>query len=313
MRLPVRILACLTCVFLVSGCHKHSDTPATGARPVGELSNDLPSYLKLAAIHNDRVTQLEKFRANRVIVGMWYKDADGQAQQDHVEGSLRFKRPNDVYLYLQKAGAVDVAILGSNTDKYWWLNLLEDKQALVGEHVRFTPDRVGRFAMPVHPLDLLDLLAITQVPSYPARTHVVHRDASRNAVVMTVPSKFGFRDILFSPGDYQPIGVAIYDMMGHEIARSVLGEPVSVDIAMVLEKDQPRVASSAEITFAGSDARAKLTIYSPTTRSWDRRQDRAFDVDYLIEKYSIRDVVNLDETPVEAIRVPLPSEFGSGL
>lgn len=302
-RVPRVILAgtCALGAAIVGGCASKQLPAQPVAGPIVQQPPTFPTYQQLATIHNTRVMQLDKFRASRVIVGMWYTDANGQAQQDHVEGSLRFRRPNDVYLYLQKAGAVDVAVLGSNSEKYWWLNLLENKQAMIGEHARFAPERVDRFAMPVHPLDLLDLLALTPVPSFAASNHTVRYDALRDAIVLTVPSKFGFRDLLVSQHNHQPVGAAIYDEMGREIARSVLEEPVPVDIAMTRVEDQPLVASAASMIFAGSDARAKLTIYSPTTRGWETRQDRAFDVDYLLEKYSIADVIFLDEAPVDSL------------
>jgi hypothetical protein len=180
-----------------------------------------PTFQEVAAAYNNRVQPLSSLWA-AVVLRLKYTDEEGQPHEDQVEGRLSFVSPRNVVLRLDKAG-VTIGVLGSNDQKYWWIDLSEHKRALVGEHKRAAPEKLNDAGIPVHPLDLIELFGVTPLPtdgSLEGRK-VAWSDDGRNLIV-TVPGRSGARRLILNPDDFRPARIELTDAKGGVAASATL-------------------------------------------------------------------------------------------
>ncbi len=126
----------------------------------------VPSYAEIAAKYNQRVAPLDRVWA-RSVARVWYPDREGEEQTDQVEGHLMMIRPDCLKLTFKKLGET-YAVLGSNPDQYWWIELGDRggrRVAWVGEHEAADPERLEELGLPVHPLDLIEVIGVLPLPT----------------------------------------------------------------------------------------------------------------------------------------------------
>ena len=125
---------------------------------------EAPSYDEVAARYNDRVAPAETFWA-RASIRVEGRDAEGGRLSEQAEGHLQIERPRRLALSIGKLGETHL-YLGSSDDVYWWMDLIDkdDAFAVFGRHEYVTPDKAAQLGVPVHPLDLIDAIALSPLP-----------------------------------------------------------------------------------------------------------------------------------------------------
>ncbi|MEM8756189.1 MAG: hypothetical protein AAGF47_00215 [Planctomycetota bacterium] len=274
-----------------SGCRSAGGSGAEANGPAVEL----PGYDALYAKANRRIGTLDRYWA-RAIVALRYVDAEGERRRDQGEGHLQFIRPGSVALFVGKLGEPGL-ILGSDGTRFWWIELIEARRALVGEAGSAAAASVDVLGVPILPRDLL--LGLDAVP-WPepgsvglprvvgvSWTRLDGLDTSRTAAV-------GFED-----ADRRwrvHVDVFTGDPMAVEILTAA-GEPVCVarlgDHGRVLNRlgaaVEPRMAGSAIIEVPAAEATIELTLRDAEL-SPRRPRPVVFDLDQLLERFRVEDV-----------------------
>lgn len=255
----------------------------------------IPPYATIAANYNQRCKGLEKLRCPANLVIQSPGAHPGERRTDQVEANLQFVAPRKIALRVDKVSNT-LAYLGCNETKYWWLDLSDPKRALVGEHDRATPRSAARFGIPVHPLDLIDLLGVLPLP---AALQPVAWNESRSAWVVTLPSRgkgWGERTIAIDPATFEPRRIEIYDAKGELAASAELSRFIPVAVrGDTLSK--ATIASRYEVEIPATDATISVSISQPENPA-ERMRSGPFDLPLLLESYGIRNVQDVDSLGV---------------
>lgn len=252
----------------------------------------------MATAHNDRVAPLWRLWARTtLIVEQLDPDDPGGLLRDQAEGHLQLEQPDRFALSVTKLGDI-YFYLGSNAERYWWIDrLTEDRVALFGRHSRATPELAQLLGIPIHPLDLMDLLGVTPLPDDSGleigpRTEGEVGWTAEGAVAVTVPARWGWRRVVLDPLTYEPSRVEMLDAGGGVVLASALSRYGSVRI-----RGQgvpgPGVARRAVIESRDTGARVTMDLYEPENRELS---EQAFNFEALVRAY-VRggEVIDLDE------------------
>jgi len=251
-----------------------------------------PDFAGVAAAHDARVERLARLWTSAV-VQLTYTDEDGRRQRDQGEGYLQVIQPDRFALSVGKFGEAYVYV-GSNPEFYWWFELRGTPRAWIGRHA-------GRAALdrdvPIHPLDLLDLLGVTPLarPDDMDRPGGSVSRAEDGSVIVEVPTREpgGLRRVTLDARTFEPGRIELLSSDGRLVAVARLGEygPVTVWGDGRLP---PRTAWLVEVEFPGQDSGLRLRMSNPENRG-EAAPLAAFDLDRLLRKYRIDDIRWLDD------------------
>lgn len=290
MRDSVRLLA--VCVVLggwlcvcFGGCTRAKvDGPGDGA------PEDQPSYAELRDRVNARSERLVRLWARATVVV--HSVVDGKERKDQADGYLQVVRPTSLSLSLGKTIDRMYFFLGSNEERYWWVDTLDKDRrvALVGTHERASAARAEEFGVPVHPLDLIELLGISGMAE---DGDAPVWDEVAGGWSVTSAARFGTRRVVFDPVEWYPIVIELIDDEGEIAARARLE-----DYRRLAEFDgvglRPEMPSQITIELA----RIETTVLFDfgAIKSIERLpRDIAFDLEALLRRERVVEVRDLDE------------------
>ncbi len=282
----------LACMMLMAcGCRRHErlDEPVIARGPV-------PSYGVVAAAYNARVQHLERLSGS-VALNIKARNAEGEQITEQVEGNLQIALPSSVALRVDKVGQT-VFYLGSNPQRYWWFDLTQDpKTAAVGSHALATPEAVTSFGIPVHPLDLIEVLAIRPLPE--------EKDAGKDGASalawskngrllgVTLRGRWGQRRLWLDPETYEPVEIELLKDDGRVLVRCMLSGLRTIEVDNDANA-RPRVAQRFFIDLPLQDAQVVITLEAARNLG-ERMRMRVFDLETLLDYYKIQRVVNIDD------------------
>lgn len=256
-----------------------------GTDPVGPP----PAWAELREAYNDRADKLDRLWA-QTVVRVRTIDDQGRRREDQGEGYLQIIRPDRVSLSLGKLVDRMYFFLGSNEEWYWWLDTLDrDEQfAIVGRHELASREKAAELGVPVHPLDLLELIGITPLPQ--EGPEPVWSADGRLEVAL--PGRWGTRRLLIDPLEMRPLAIELRSEDGALAARAEL------DSYTTVRSDGPGANPSIPrrifIDLPQIDAEVTLDVSRPqSVRS--RPRDIAFDLDELLDRQRIERIRLLDE------------------
>lgn len=300
----IACLALATALCGLCGCASGPSLP----HPVAEGATP-PSYAEIAQRHNQRVNPLANV-SSAVVTRLWFTDDEGKSRQEQMEGRLIVVPPRDVFMRFDKLGET-YALLGSNDTQYWWIELGQTRHAWLGLHetharaephasVEIPRDPVD-FGLPVHPVDLVELLAITPLPrgDLPDAAVVGWSD-DRRWIEVTVPAAAGFKRMTFDRRTFEPTRVELLGADGASLIAADLMSYVRVDIFGV--RPRPRIAGEIEINLP--EARVRIRLAEPATLTRPPRGE-TFDFERLITRYRVRDVTMIDDSPRSVVDEPV--------
>jgi hypothetical protein len=251
----------------------------------------LPSYATIASKYNERCKDLNKLRCPANLVIESPGENAGDRRTDQVEANLQFIAPQRIALRVDKV-ANTLAYLGCNETKYWWLDLGNPKRALVGEHAGATPRSAARFGIPVHPLDLIDLLGVLPLP---VEKQPVEWSEDKTLWVVTLPPRgkgWGERTIAIDPATGEPRRIEVYDARGDLAASAELSKFVGVAVRGDTFS-KAAMASRYEVEIPATDSTIVVSIAQPENPA-ERMRTAPFDLPRLLESYGISTVQDVD-------------------
>ncbi len=294
MRLTRPLLLALSCAAaLVTGCA--SMDPLAGQHESaaqhepGTIARQSVSYEEVRAIYNDRVAPADTFWA-RVSIRIDGRDAEGGRLREQAEGHLQIQRPSSLAMSIGKLGETHL-YLGSNDDVYWWMDLIDKDDAFVifGRHTQVSPHKAAQLGVPVHPLDLIDAIAISPLPPESPGARATWTPDGKELVVRA-PGRWGARRMWLDPDTFEPRRVEIEDERGNLQLAAELSRYERVlkqgDATILL-----RMATRYEIRTAGLDAEVRINLFEPKIRSI---RPIAFDLPRLIETFHVEQAWDLD-------------------
>ncbi len=283
-------IACLLGVVLLAlgGC-SGLDAPDRGAAP----GMPPPSYAAISAAYNARVDGLDRLWA-RAVVRVEGEDAEGKRLREQAEGHLQIEQPNKLSLSMGKVGKPFLH-LGSDDQNYWWFDALDEGNeiGLIGRHDLATPDKAAALGLPVHPLDLIELLGISPLPD---DVRTVGWSKDRTLAVFNVPARWGARWVWVDPETFEPVRIALTDEAFNVVAEAELSH---YEIARI-DGDatrRPMVATRVVVRTPGFDGFARITMSEPKNRSIPRV---AFDLDRLRSRYNVDALTDVDDPAFRA-------------
>lgn len=292
IRKAAALLAAVSIV--LCGC-RSAQPGALQVDPQRVWPGPLPVYEDVARAYNVRVDPLTRLSV-AIVLRLSYRDVDGVKHEEQVEGRCDFVRPRQLLLRLDKVGQ-NIALLGSNQDKFWWIELADHKRALVGEHDKASADRLAEAGVPVHPLDLVELMGFTPIPTGADGGSVSKSESG--VLQVTLPGRIGSRRLLLSPGDFRPFRIELLGEDGKVAATSDLTKYVTVAVRGAgPEVVRPLVASDVVITAQAGATQGHLELSAPELDT-SRPKAGAFDLDKWLEVKGISDIVllNREATP----------------
>ncbi|TVQ61160.1 MAG: hypothetical protein EA378_09955 [Phycisphaerales bacterium] len=238
-----------------------------------------PSYSELAAAYNRRVQPMETLWA-RATVQVVQQTARGRETRDQGEGFLQLQRPRRLALQLGKLGET-FFYLGSNDELYWWFDMLDrdNRRATIGRHDEASPEVIEAFGVPLHPLDLLEVLPVTPMP---AEGGTVAWRADGRALRVRLPARSGEKLLDLDPTTLDLLGAAIRSRNGELLLTAETQGTRSVSLPTGLPG--PMIPSRYVIDLPRAEAQVRLNIWDPEIRPL---ADLPFDPLELLERYRI--------------------------
>lgn len=245
-----------------------------------------PTTQAIESAYNARVAGLDRVWA-RAIVRFQSVDRDGNEIDEQGEGHLQIVQPRSLFLTVGKLGEPAFE-LGSNDARYWWIDI-RNKSARVGEHAKATPTLAARAGLPVHPLDLLELLGITPLKAKSPPTW----SADGRAVEVLIAGRWGERVLRLDPARLEPMEIELRGQDGRVLALARLTE---YEGAIVGGDPSPvaRVATRVFVDVPSTSTKVTLWLREPENRG-SKIKARAFNFDSLSQEYGVKSVGSIDE------------------
>ncbi|GJQ28188.1 MAG: hypothetical protein HBSAPP03_00720 [Phycisphaerae bacterium] len=248
-----------------------------------------PAYAELAARYNERCADLDRLKAAVSLV-ITSRDERGGKRTDQVEANLQIIQPRLVSLRIDKVGQT-LAILGSNESRYWWIDLAETPTARVGLHERATPAAAEAFGVPVHPLDLIDVLGVRSLPAEGASV----ARATDGTVGVTLPPRgagWGHTRVYVDEATAQPSRVEIADAAGRVVIRAALSRYEGVRVAGNTFSPA-KVATRVTIEVPDAGVEVVVGVSAPENPGKDMRT-KPFELETLLRAYGVDQVIEVD-------------------
>jgi len=290
-RVVATLAAALLMLGLASCMTQQRDGPVTRDGPP-------PTLQAVESAYNARVAGLDRMWA-RAIVRFQSIDQDGNEIDEQGEGHLQLVQPRNLYFTVGKLGEPAFE-LGSNDERYWWIDI-RNKSARIGAHAKATPTLAGRAGLPVHPLDLIELLGITPVKLRTAPRWSV----DGRTVEVTVPGRWGDRLLRLDPERLEPVEIELRDKAGGPLAVARLteyeGAIVAGKVSLVV-----RVAARVFVDVPATSTQVTLWLRDPENRG-AKIKARAFSFESLAQEYGVKSVGSIDQPSTAPAQTVAPA------
>ncbi|MDX2016748.1 MAG: hypothetical protein SFY95_03795 [Planctomycetota bacterium] len=257
---------------------------------------------EILARYNARVARLESLFA-RLTMEMRLPDETGEIVSEQAEGQLLLRRPTRLALFVNKVGETYFQ-LGCNDRAYWWLDLREPRTAMAGRHDRARAETAAEFGIFVHPLDLIELLAVMPLDADAPGTRLVREGAT---LTLTQPARWGEREVVLDASTARPISIALLtrDAQGRstDAARATYERFAPVNVRGGLGEGNtldPEMPVRLRLVVPASRAEVRMNLFDPENRGDTR--EAPYSLQELTERYGIQRLINLDEQDPAEIR-----------
>ncbi len=276
----------LASLLVMGGCPSDQRTSPDDSAVV---RGPAPAYRDAAAAYNTRVEPLARFRA-QATVQFRYVDKDGKERIEQPEGTIQIVRPDRLALTLGKLGQVKFW-LGSDSARYWWLDMMDEPIAFVGRHEAFSDRAARRLGISLAPLNLIRVLCITPMDASGWGATQWSADGERLGITTQIEGG-GRQRIWVDPSTYRPIKIELFDIAGKPsvIAHCEGDERVEV-AAGSTRGGLPWIPKSVTIYVPGVDATIRVSLGGAKNEGIN---DKAFAFETVAGTYGIERIVDLD-------------------
>jgi len=277
------------------------------------------SMATIIAQHNERIGDLARLRTPVTMIidaPDPRHDEPERRRRDQVEGNLQVIQPASVSLRVDKLSQT-LFVLGSNEEHYWWIEFGDVRRAFVGRIAEASMEKAAMFGLPVHPLDLLELAAITPLSEAarggwdPTRTAGqigdgsdpsagVHRVRDNlmhgSAQASNVGRAGGVRELLFDPVSGEARAVWLLSSKGRAVAWSELTRYAAVPVDGNAFSSAA-IATRINVTIPTQDGRdqtrVEISLGKPENPG-SRLRTKQFVLEEVLSAYSVEEIIDID-------------------
>lgn len=279
-----------TLVLLALGlgaCRRHQQIDSGPAVQRGPA----PAYAAVAAAYNARLIHLDRLSGS-CSLNIRARGLEDDRIKEQVQGNLQIMLPSSIALRIDKFGQV-LFYLGSNIERYWWFDLTHDaKVAMVGEHDRATLETVTSFGIPVHPLDLIEVLGIKSLPAQAGAGARVAWSPNGRLLGVTLAGRWGLRQYWLDPASYDPMQIELQTPAGEALVKCRLERFHTIEVVGDANA-RPRVAEQFFVELPRQEAQVTITLQDVKNPGPAQRV-KVFDLPTLLTYYNIEDVRSVD-------------------
>ncbi len=288
MRAHLTALLVVCACAMLAGCNGEKSEPGGAVR-----AEDTPlDYAQVAEQYNENVVYLKRIwaRAQALVI---VTNEEGRTTKDQGNGYLQVIGPDRLYLELGNDLIGGLYYLGSNEDRYWWIDTSGDTSfAQIGRHELATQELAQQFGVPVHPLDLIEMMGIVPLPLAkggppPGRAWKSGEDGK---IVVRLPARFGWRELRLDPKTYKPDEVYLYDAAGELAMSAELTRYRTVEVRGTSAR--PTAPGMITVTIPSANTEVWLTLASHENKPI---KDAAFDIDRILKLKKVDEVYDLDD------------------
>ncbi len=275
----MRLILGLVIVAAVAGCARNLDE-----KPIAR--GDPTPYAEAARAYSDRVARFDRLWA-RSIVRLNYKDEKGASHSEQGEGVLQVVRPDHLALSIKKAGKM-LFWLGCDQQRYWWLDVIDERIAQVGRHDLIVQSAQRSGAVVIRPLEVVRVLGI--LPLDPAAAGATQWSANGRLLGITTPLATGLQRVWVDPKNYEARKIELYDIDRRLVLVADLDQYTAVDITG-MGAEKPRLAGAIIAYHPATDTVLKLDLAGAKDQGVT---DKAFDFDELVRSLGVQRTIDLD-------------------
>lgn len=269
-----------------------------------------PTYADLSKRYNARAAKLDKLRSPVSLI-IRSIDENGKATEDQVEGNLQAVAPRSVALRVDKVSQT-IFYLGSNDTQYWSIDRNDPAVARIGTHDGLAAQAENTdLGLPIHPLDVIELLGITSLPPVSADGvggGRVSWSADGQTLLVSVHGRWSTRRLRLDPVTLEPVRIELLNAKGEQIVTCDLSAYIPVTVRAGVS-DPPRMASRLVMTQLKTQGSIRLNVVAPENPG-DRMKAAPFDLKLVLDAYPVERVIDLDKAGVPAPRKLAPRSGG---
>jgi len=291
-RAPVASGVLAMSALVLAGC---PDQQGKGLADAGVVSRGpAPEYAEAAARYNVRIESLGRFRA-QVTMQFRYTDRKGNERIEQPEGTIQIVRPDHLALSLGKLGQVKFW-LGSDAERYWWLDMMDEPVAYVGRHGSFSDRAAKRLGVSIPPRSLIRVLCLTPIDERAWGATQWSADGERLGITTMLADEAedgrGRQRVWVDPATYRPIKIELFDAGGSAVVVAHMEGDERVEVAAGTTRGgAPWIPKSITIHSKGTDASIRLSLSSARNEGVN---DKAFNFDEVVATYGVEEIVDLD-------------------
>ena len=252
----------------------------------------VPDYDELVQRYNANLEHLDRLWS-RSVAAMRWTDENDRRRYEQGEGHFIFMAPARIALTLGKHRTLLWA--GADDERYWMFDLRDQGVVNHGLHANLGRPCSRELPLPLQPravphlLGLLPLADSSEEPNGEAPT--VERVRGYDVIE---PPGTALR-LMLHPDTALPARVDMLDRAGEPAVIALLEQHEHMEVEGVARMASPRIATRATVYAVGEDAELSLTLSGLTDgRRFDRIDDRVFDFEFLQQRHTPREIVDLD-------------------
>lgn len=254
----------------------------------------LPKSSDVIGAYNRRVADITRMRSPvSAVIDVPIVDdkgkLTGQRQKDQLDGNLQLIQPDRVSLRMDKVQQT-VFTLGSGGGMYWFITMGDEPTAYTGAVSKATVAKARSLGLPIHPLDLLELTAVTPMP---ATAKLSWWD---KYIRIVAPARWGTREVLVDAKTYEPVAVWLRDASGKIAVWAETTGMKTVDVegkATVAARVPGRIRAVVPGATSDGDTFVELFLSKPENTG-NRIREKQFDMQAVIESVGVKQVINVD-------------------
>ncbi len=242
---------------LLGGCAGSGRAPIEpDQRPIQPTSPP-PSAKAVQGRYNARLATLKALRTP-VSLAIDYYDQSGNPARETAQGALILRPPMETSLRVDKIGQT-VAHLGSNKNEFFWIELGDPKRGVIGAHEDNISRDMALAGIPVHPLDLIELLGVTPLPDPATELFNVNWSTDGRSVAVLTTTPRGLRRLFLDPRTMQPRRIELLDSVMQPVASARLDKYEILDVGGPLDR-RPRLATVIEVDVPTQSAKISISL-----------------------------------------------------
>lgn len=245
-----------------------------------------PTYSELAEGYNRRLAGFERLWSRAVVAVRWRDEKDRNRYEQGNDSKLLVQVPDRVALVIGAAGQI-AYWAGSDDQRYWVLDLLEERQAYVGLHAD-SRRALARHDLPVQvsPRALPALLGLLPLPPAEGTPPPVRRVKQSWQVVL--PD--GRTRLTVDADTLLPQRVELLDDAGQAVVESLLSQPQRMAMHGKPPGAWVTVMTRVELRALAEPFSLSLNLEDMTDAGSPQEQEKAaafgrsFDYEHLVER-----------------------------